>query len=251
MAKRRKHEETQPHSQLPRSFQALHEANLRAGQTIPGQFPTDRFVAFIDILGFRDLIDRMFRDEPELFRTLLEALETAKAMSEGSDPENVRAVTAFSDSVVISEGGPFGTAGVLAYVRILTGRLLMKGVLCRGGIAKGRTYHAEGILFLVEDPIPRLKRDKDGKLFVNCFNYFWKPREIRSTRLRPDGSWDGELDESGLMQARRALVDALARAKAVTDPCVLGKVLWAVEQFNETLDQVPSSKITPIALVGS
>jgi len=53
-------------------FEQMHESNLEAGQIRPGQFPTDRFVAFIDIIGFRDFIERMFNDEPELFGILLD-----------------------------------------------------------------------------------------------------------------------------------------------------------------------------------
>src|SRR5207245_1212687 len=71
----------------------------------------------------------------------------SKWMADATDPENLYAVTAFSDSVVISEGGRFGMSGVIAIVRALAGELLKRGILCRGGIAQGRTYHANGIVF--------------------------------------------------------------------------------------------------------
>ena len=218
MARHQRRDKNRAIRKTHQRFEQMHEINLNAGQIKPGQFPTDRFVAFIDILGFRDFIERMFNDEPELFGTLLEALESANSMAGERDPENVRAISAFSDSVVISEGGPFGTAGLLAYVRAFAGQLIRRGILCRGGIAQGRTYHAGGIVFgegllraydlerdvakvpriviadevapsiqfLIDDPIPRLKRDKDGRLFVNVFNYFWKVGDIRSASLRPD-----------------------------------------------------------------
>ena len=105
MGKTKKRQKKQVRSAAPDPVNALHRMNIKAGQIRPGEFPTDRFVAFIDILGFRDLIGRMFSDEPSLFATLLTALQIAKAMAEGVDPENVRTVTAFSDSIVISEGG--------------------------------------------------------------------------------------------------------------------------------------------------
>ena len=102
MPKRRKQDDERARRQPPDPFDRLHKENLEAGQIRPGEFPTERFVAFIDILGFRDLIGRMFSDEPALFKTVLDALEHSKWMSEARDPENVRAVTAFSDSVWFS-----------------------------------------------------------------------------------------------------------------------------------------------------
>src|SRR6266852_1899277 len=147
MPKRRKQDDERARRQLPGPFDRLYKQNLEVGQIRVGEFPAERFVAFIDILGFRDLIGRMFGDEPALFKTVLDALEHSKWMAEAPDPENVRAVTAFSDSVVISEGGRFGMAGVIATVRAFAGELLKRGILCRGGIARGRTYHANGIVF--------------------------------------------------------------------------------------------------------
>ncbi|HKO63492.1 MAG TPA: hypothetical protein VJV03_20170, partial [Pyrinomonadaceae bacterium] len=89
----------------------------------------------------------MFTNEPQLFKTVLQVLKLAKSFADVPDPENMRAITAFSDSVVVTSGGPFGTAGLFATVGVLAGELLKRGILCRGGIARGRMYHADGILF--------------------------------------------------------------------------------------------------------
>jgi len=266
-------------SRKPRGdFQRLNAMNIQAGQIKPGEFPTDRFVAFIDILGFRDLIGRMFSDEPSLFTTLLNALELTKGMAGHVDPQNVRAVTAFSDSVVISEGGPFGTAGVLATVMVLAGELLKKGILCRGGIAVGRTYHANGVVFgegllraydlertvantarivvddhvapsiffLIDDPIPHLKRDQDGRLVVNVFNYFWEAAEIETQKGDVGEYLPGAVDVVGLSQARQGLEAALRRARSVGRTDIVEKVVWIINEFNETIDAFPDIQIPPI-----
>lgn len=269
--KRRKDTRKEGKRSQPDFFQITHEKNLRSAQIRPGEFPTTRIVAFIDIIGFSDLIERMFGAEPELFRILLGALEIAKSFADEPDPENVQAITAFSDSVVISIGGPpsFGMSGILATVHVLTGQLLKRGILCRGGIHEGRTYHSEGIVFgegllraydleknvantpriviadhlapsihfLVDDPIPLLKRDPtDGKLFLNAFNYFWKRTDIMEARI-VDGCWNGSLDTVGLVEARSHIIGALARAQTKTSREV-EKVLWLIGEFNNTLEQL-------------
>jgi hypothetical protein len=241
------------------------QAAIENGQIKPGQFPDERVVAFIDILGFKDLVDRMFGGEPELFRLLLEALDYTKSL-ECPDPDRLLAVTAFSDSVVISEGGELGSAGVLASVGVLSGELLKRGILCRGAICSGRTYHAQGICFgeglitayelerstainpriiisnevaptisyLIEDPIPRLKRDSDRVLFVNVFNYFWD-------------HFQGKVDTVGLEQAREGLLTALSRAQRV-DQKAVAKVNWSIQQFNHTIELFPNLGISPLPI---
>ena len=97
--------------------QRLRGLDRKLGQIKRRQFPDERFVAFIDLLGFRDVLNRMFTDEPELFKTVLEVLELAKSFADTPDSENMRAITAFSDSVVITSGGLFATASLLATVR--------------------------------------------------------------------------------------------------------------------------------------
>jgi len=173
-------------------------------------------------------------------------------------------------------------AGLIATVRAFAGELLKRGILCRGGIARGRTYHANGIVFgegivraydlehdvaitariviaddvarsihfLIDDPIPLVKRDADERLILNVFNYFWKRADISSEKALSGDHWGGAVDEPGLLQARSGLMDALSRAqsKSIEKPRILEKAIWAVKQFNETLQQVQGLRIPPIAL---
>lgn len=221
----------------------------------------------------------MFTNERQLFKTVLEVLELAKSFADSPDPENMRAITAFSDSVVITSGGPFGTAGLFATVGVLAGEFLKRGILCRGGIARGRMYHADGILFgeglvraydlerevaknpriviaddvapsilfLIDDQIPLIKRDNDGRLILNVFNHFWRRADIESPDAIVGDHWGGSADEEGLMLVRRALEDALSRAET-RDANILEKVRWAARQFNETLQCIKTNAISPFIL---
>lgn len=125
-----------------------------------------RIVAFVDILGFRDIVARMMK-EPETFDTVRDALKTIDAQAEGfrryrketgtSRKELLRGrvvplvqtthleMTAFSDCYVLSE--TVGTWRVLAAAQALGSILLRKGILSRGGIVQGGAYHRGAIAF--------------------------------------------------------------------------------------------------------
>lgn len=83
MTKNRPTIKIKKHPQTRHSVQIQHESNLRA-RIKRGQFPENRVVAFIDIIGFADLNERMFGAEPELFRTLLRALELTKSFADNA-----------------------------------------------------------------------------------------------------------------------------------------------------------------------
>jgi hypothetical protein len=126
---------------------------------------TNRFVAFVDILGFQEIVQRM-ETTPELFDTVRHALRTIRDQSnafgeyraekrevskkraargkESSRPTDI-AMTAFSDCYVVSESEDVWR--VLAGVQALGTRLLSQGILCRGGIVRGPAYHRNDILF--------------------------------------------------------------------------------------------------------
>jgi hypothetical protein len=126
----------------------------------------DRFVAFVDILGFRDIVARM-ETEPGLFSTVRDALKTIdKQAREFRDYRAARKqsheallasgkvpltspphlhMTAFSDCYVISE--TFPAWHVLAGVQALGATLLTHGILCRGAVVRGPAYHRDRVLF--------------------------------------------------------------------------------------------------------
>lgn len=122
-----------------------------------------RTVAFIDILGFSDLVDRSTQDA-EFLSKLHEALRivdhqgrewTAQALtSPGGSHEAARAQLAamdfrsqaFSDCIVLSQRDAF-VVPLFISVAQLAMALLDLGVLVRGGVALGPLYHDASVVF--------------------------------------------------------------------------------------------------------
>lgn len=123
-------------------------------------------MAFVDILGFRDIVARM-QEERELFSTVRDALKTidkqarkfrdyrvarkqshqellASGKAPLTSPPHLQ-MTAFSDCYVISETSP--AWHVLAGVQALGANMLTQGILCRGAVVKGPAYHRDRVLF--------------------------------------------------------------------------------------------------------
>lgn len=127
-----------------------------------------RFIAFVDILGFANIIARM-SSEDRLFTTVRDALKGLDRQSKGfqryrREHKEMRAkaekkgivpipghrhtnlqMTAFSDCYVLSEVAP--AWHVLAAVQALASRFLAQGILTRGGVVREKAYHNGRILF--------------------------------------------------------------------------------------------------------
>jgi hypothetical protein len=112
---------------------------------------TQRFVAFLDILGFSDIVRKSGKDVIS-FR----ADELAKALTViGSHVSNLDKslgddfrFQSFSDSIVMSSvANDAGLAHLMNEIAKLTIRLLMNGMLIRGAVAKGLLYHNGDVMF--------------------------------------------------------------------------------------------------------
>lgn len=126
----------------------------------------NRYLAFVDILGFRSVVERMPK-ESRLFFTIRDALKSLdrqamqfqkyrsarnskrrKLLRSGRVPlfwDTDLQMTAFSDCYVISETSP--AWHVLAAVQALGAHLLAEGVLTRGAVVQGKVYHRGRVLF--------------------------------------------------------------------------------------------------------
>jgi len=122
-----------------------------------------RTVAFIDILGFSDLVIRSTKDN-DFFVRLHEALRivdfqgrvwVAPSLSSPGDSEEqakerLAAMDfrshAFSDSIILSQRGKM-VGPLFISVAQLAMALLNLGVLVRGGIAQGLLYHDADVVF--------------------------------------------------------------------------------------------------------
>jgi hypothetical protein len=115
----------------------------------------DRVVCFLDILGFRERIAKTLKadgtDSPDNIAQLANALDGIREILDIDRPEDrpETEITQFSDSIVISfssgaESGVFFAVLSILWVQI---GLVLRGILCRGGIARGRLIHTPKMLF--------------------------------------------------------------------------------------------------------
>src|ERR1017187_2048542 len=109
----------------------------------------ERLVAFVDILGFSALVASLGA-KPELHGRLHYALTFIKSYRESSRTPNTAhtslEISVFSDSIAIT-AEPLDTFAVLWACGWLQAQLLCSGILTRGGIAIGRTFHKEDVLY--------------------------------------------------------------------------------------------------------
>ena len=114
----------------------------------------ERYVAFIDILGFSSLVNRAEKDS-SLLERLASALEEQGIYSEieksmetlgSKDPryffKNMFRMSTFSDNILISTKiNPIGLGLITTLSTIICNRLLHQGIFTRGAISKGKLIH--------------------------------------------------------------------------------------------------------------
>ncbi len=109
----------------------------------------DRVVAFIDIIGFGSII-KALDEQPGLHEGIARTLRELKSFESMSQKEGFAyselEISAFSDSIVLS-GKPADAFSILWGAGWLQAELLKDGILLRGGIARGKTFHEGGILY--------------------------------------------------------------------------------------------------------
>jgi hypothetical protein len=110
--------------------------------TKPAATYESRYVLFIDILGFKNMIQSGEWSPGAIVAALRKAERTA-----GEDGVRIRA-SQFSDSIIMSvPDDEFGFYSITSAAFFLAIELVQHGVLLRGGISKGRIYHNENICF--------------------------------------------------------------------------------------------------------
>jgi hypothetical protein len=265
----------------------------------------DRIIAFVDILGFRDMLTEMDRS-PEIFSTVKSALysvmyeelavrygeddpDAFKSTYDILDPDQEAAdsdttgaqMTAFSDCFLISEKIerlPY----LIARVHRLAFRLLLKGIVTRGGIVRGRIHHDARVAFgpgLVEAYrrettvalYPRIVVDSD---VASTFQSIEADRLDHASLISHggrsllardiDGSWFinpfviviervknlgfgayTPLWERYFQRVRDQLVGRLQFELDRGEPAFIAKIRWLVYHFNENLRGFPG-KVPPI-----
>jgi len=107
----------------------------------------DRYVAFLDILGFSDLTVKADQ-HPNWRSYLINCISALKnALPTRADANQFRFVQ-FSDSIVISAlRSPGGLSNVIYAATTLVRKMLDLNILLRGGIAAGNFHHDDNMMF--------------------------------------------------------------------------------------------------------
>lgn len=116
----------------------------------------DRVTVYIDILGFKDLLDQTVKkgeDQIDKIKEILSAYSSIRDVwdldNSSKIPRNSKKISTFSDCLVISfktseESEIFHT---LLEIKWMIMRLISKGILVRGAITFGKLIHTEEVLF--------------------------------------------------------------------------------------------------------
>ena len=152
---------------------------------------SDKFIAFVDILGFKSKVESAEQDDGLSLRELLDftvALENRKHSGTIENygpaicPETPyidRAldykVTQVSDCVVVSaEVSPAGVINIIHHTYSAALKLLMKGVMVRGYLTRGDIFHDEN-KFIGTGYHQALEREKKVKAFQGSTNDIGTP----------------------------------------------------------------------------
>jgi hypothetical protein len=128
--------------------------------TPPAPVYRDKFVAFIDVLGFKQLIERSTSGEGEPLSEVLAILKafgtsneravfekygpTLCPCSEAIERNLDFRLTQISDCVIVScEVSPAGVINLLSHCSKVVIGLLLKGVMCRGYVTRGPIFHSD------------------------------------------------------------------------------------------------------------
>lgn len=125
-----------------------------------GEVFKDKFIAFVDILGFKKLVEAA---EDGTGMPLIDLIETLKELGKPDDKKRIKEygpmicpqsnfiqrdlnfqLTQISDCVVVSsEISPAGVINLLNHCWGAVIRLLTKGIMCRGYVTRGSVYHTD------------------------------------------------------------------------------------------------------------
>lgn len=223
----------------------------------------DRIVAFLDILGFSAVIDSSKSNEgivPQI-ANVLHNLETyAPHLSEvnehGETPIEFRS-SLMSDSIVISVSAN-NLLGLVVLVQVVTLDLLFKGRLLRGGIAEGRLYHRNNVVFgpalVAAYDLERRNAIYPRVVLQPGLVERQKGRMVSASEVGPVNLVDRDRDglffvKLGSMFAGSVLAGIAERlrllAQATGGVSERMKVLWAIDEWNKKLVSAGQSVLLP------
>jgi hypothetical protein len=110
----------------------------------------DRYFAFVDILGFQGLIERLKADERQYSNVwrMLRQVHTPQRFIAGSYPGSDFRAQSISDAVAISTAiSAEGLLHMFSAIESMATGLLLEGFFIRGAIVRGSLYHDDHTVF--------------------------------------------------------------------------------------------------------
>ena len=105
-----------------------------------------KFVAFVDLLGFRRTIEQS-ADDPIRQKRISEVLATFQRTACENEAHDI-CLTGFSDNLVMSAAvTPYALDALLGMIGQIARNLIQKDILIRGGISLGPIHHAGSLTF--------------------------------------------------------------------------------------------------------
>lgn len=227
-------------------------------------------IAFIDILGFKEHIEKTLVDESyaKALHNILAYLNNIKVNNyKGDYPENNtsgREISVFSDSIVISYPLTYTSAVFYLLLDVIHIQLdmLANGILLRGGITVGDLYHRSGVVYgpamneayKLESKnaiYPRVVVD-ENTLVEGVKNGFHSPKEeldyiLSLINIDEDKQlivdflrqWQ-EVDDNDayreLLETTKDLI--IKEINEQTSPNILNKYIWLKKYYNQSLDEL-------------
>jgi hypothetical protein len=240
---------------------------------------SERVVAFVDILGFADLVRRADKDVA-LRGEIIDALSRVRSVAPPSGGQTDLRAQNFSDSLILSaHNSADGLWHLLLSVDALAWNLLQNGILIRGAVTVGGIHHDDQTVFGVgvneayrlESTIAKYPRViLSGKAKVAADTYasqdqVW--RTYRDSRLvrDVDGVWflnflvelgcfnrqdpsNSDMLQHPLCQTGRDVRDLLqAKLDATVDqPDVYAKIEWMARYWNREVAEHPVPNAVPV-----
>lgn len=232
-----------------------------------------RVVAFVDILGFADLVKRADRN-PSLREAIIDALRNVRSFASPTDSDTDLRAQNFSDSLIVSAvNTPDGLWHLALSLDSLAWNLLNLGLLVRGAITIGGVHQDDEIVFGVgvneayqlESKIARFPRIIFSRSALSAADKWGREDEIWKTyhdsRLRrgQDGVWhlniltemgcfSRQQNSPGVQQhpffAQGELMHGIIQSmldQAVEQPEVYSKVEWFARYWNDEVATSPSN----------
>ncbi|MFN3878024.1 MAG: hypothetical protein ACK4MH_06580 [Brevundimonas sp.] len=226
----------------------------------------EKYVAFIDMLGFSALVATT-ADDPSLRPNIAEAMDVMRSSTAQNEKLGLN-FTQFSDCIVISsDPTEHGLFEILESIRTIAENLLQLDILIRGGLTRGNIHHDADLMFgpaMLEAYGMERDATKHPTVMISaavkedCDSYQWgsycvirdigEPERWYVHYLRNFHDYDPTPVAGKVVMDKPALLirHYIARRLANTTGRVRDKALWLETYWNDTAGAGVLGRVDPV-----